>query len=454
MKILFVVPYTPNQIRVRPFQLLRALARRGHQVTLVTTWSSAAERDDLDYLAALGIRVEAQRLAVQRTLWNALTAFRSGLPLQALYAWQPTVARALFSLLRDPDLDVVHVEHLRGAQYGLRAIEWLRASGRLSNRPGVSRPVVIWDSVDCISHLFAQAARDSRSFKGRLMARLELERTRRYEARLVARFDRALVTSEVDRQALVQLTGTPASASVEVLPNGVDLEYFAPTDEPRDSTTLVMTGKMSYHANVTAALHLVHDIMPLVWAQRPDVRVAIVGKDPTRQVRALGAPLNRASPLQRDVSQGPSRPSEMHARVRVVGSVPDIRPYLRQATVAVAPVLYGAGIQNKVLEAMACGIPVVASAQAASALAAQPGRDLVLAPTAEQFADAVLGLLDAPARRRELGRAGRAYVERHHDWEAAAARLEQIYTATIDGTPRQESGLLAPVMAGGNTTGS
>jgi len=108
---------------------------------------------------------------------------------------------------------------------------------------------------------------------------------------------------------------------------------------------------------------------------------------------------------------------------------------MRRATLAVAPVPYGAGVQNKVLEAMACGTPVVVSPQAIAALAVQPGRDLVVADGAEAFARAVLELLDDPARRAQLGRAGRAYVEQHHSWDAITARLESIYRETMEALP-------------------
>jgi glycosyltransferase involved in cell wall biosynthesis len=98
----------------------------------------------------------------------------------------------------------------------------------------------------------------------------------------------------------------------------------------------------------------------------------------------------------------------------------------------VAPVPYSAGIQNKVLEAMACGTPVVASSRAVSALAARPGRDLIVAEGAETFAQAVLDLLHAADRREQVGRAGRAYVEAHHAWPTVAAHLEAIYRAAWD----------------------
>lgn len=430
MKMLFIVPYTPNLIRVRPYQLIRALARRGHRLSLVTVWTSDAERSALEQLAADGVRVVADRLTIRRSLWNCLCALPGRTPLQAAFCWNPAVARRLESALRDPDLEVVHVEHLRGAHYGLRAIQVLGANDRGDRPIGSPRPVVVWDSVDCISHLFAQAARESRSLTWRLMAGLELERTRRYEAWLLNQFDRTLVTSEVDRQALLSLSRH--ARPITVLPNGVDLDYFVPAPGPREPATLVITGKMSYHANVTAVLHLVRDIMPHIWARRPEVRLWVVGKDPAREIRALDRRTHEELVVDGSSAFESVRPSHRGGHVSVIGSVSDIRPYLRRATLAVAPLLYGAGIQNKVLEAMACGIPVVASPQATSALAVRPGYELTVARSPEEFAWTVLSLLDAPDRRMQLAQAGRAYAEAHHGWEVIAAQLEETYRDTVD----------------------
>jgi glycosyltransferase involved in cell wall biosynthesis len=162
---------------------------------------------------------------------------------------------------------------------------------------------------------------------------------------------------------------------------------------------------MSYHANITMTRFLVEEIMPHVWASRPDVKVTIVGKDPAREVMTL--------------AQNPA--------VTVTGTVADIRPYLQRATLAAAPVTYGVGIQNKVLEAMACATPVVATPQVVTALTAVAGRDLLVAQEPVEFARAVLALLQDDTRREAIGRAGRAYVESHHDWAAITVRLEHIY---------------------------
>lgn len=408
LNILYVVPYAPTLIRVRPYNLIRFLQRAGHQVTLATLVEADAERESLAALAGEGVRVMAEPISRRQTLANALRAAPTRVPLQAVYSWQPRLAGVIRAMVREGEraglgFDVVHVEHLRGARYALDVAAWAAGNGR--------RPPVVWDSVDCISHLFEQAARSSRSLFGRLVTRLELGRTRRYEGWLVGQFERVLVTSPVDRQALIDLAaacdGRDHSARVIALSNGVDLEYFTPAAGAREPATIVFTGKMSYHANLTAALYLIEQVMPLVWQQRPDARLVIAGSNPP----------DRLSRLAFD-----------HAgRVEVTGKVPDLRPYLTRATLAVAPLLYGAGVQNKVLEAMACATPVVTTTRAVMGLRPEGLPHCAIADTPQAFADAVTALLADAGRRQRAGEAGRRYVEMYHNWPAIASDLAAVY---------------------------
>lgn len=406
MDVLFLVPYVPNLIRVRPYNLIRHLTEQGHRVSVLTLWTGQAEREDIKKLEQICQQVYAAPLPLSRSLFNSLAALPSRTPLQANYCWQPVLRDRLLELISDKNgkqpFDVVHVEHLRGVKYALHL--------KSQFRPGKQVPI-IWDSVDSISMLFRQAARTSKSFFGRWLTRFELGRTESYEKWLVGQFERVLVTSQLDKNAFLSLQPTGFREScITVLPNGVDLDYFSPDNSvTREPDTLVLSGKMSYHANITMALHLVEKIMPLVWQKRPVVQVYIVGKDPPTEVTTLGN----------------------DPRITVTGTVEDIRPYLRKSTISVTPIMYGAGIQNKVLEAMACATPVVSTPRATSALTIRPGHDLISADEPEAFAEAVLRLLTNPELCREIGESGRRYVETNHRWPSIVEKLVEVYRESI-----------------------
>lgn len=404
MRIVFVVPYVPSLIRVRSYNLILALARRGHAVTVYTQWGDEVERADAGRLESMGVEVCAVQATRSRSLRNAARALPTHTPLQSVYSWTPKLEELLDQGLATSPPDVVHVEHLRGARYALH----------LKSQP---RPFpVVWDSVDCISYLFEQAAAYSRSVRWRLLTGLELDRTRRLEALMRDRMDRTLVTSEIDRRAIEALAAQDGMAArahlpVAVVPNGVDLNYFTPGAETREPDALVFSGKMSYHANVTAALYLLSDIMPGVWQKRPGAHLWIVGRDPTSALKTAA--------------------ERYPGQVTVTGGVPDIRPYLQRATVSVAPIVYGAGIQLKLLEAMASGTPVVAARRATVALPVVDGDQVALFDDAAQAAERIAALLSQPEAAARMGAAGRRYVEQHHDWDAIAGRLEEIYGESI-----------------------
>ena len=412
-----MVPYAPTRIRTRPLHLIRALRAQGHDVTVATLWVDALERDALDELARDVNGLVAEHMPIARSLWNCLRTLPGSDPLQAHFSWSPRLAARLQQLVDTSRFDVVHVEHLRGVRYGLMLNRMLATR--------VGRPALVWDSVDCISHLFRRTSTESQMPRARLAARLELGRTERFEGSATTAFDRVLVTSDADRHELLQLTraatSSPREPCVDVVPNGVDLDYFSPTDGPREPMTLVVTGKMSYHANATAAVWFVRQVMPAVWAVHPSARVWIVGKDPGREVQKLGQ--SWGGSLRQEHANGRA----VKGDVLVTGTVPDVRPFLRRAALAIAPIQYGVGIQNKVLEAMACGTPVVATAEAVAGLRARPGTEVAAASSPTELAIRIIDLLNDPARRADLGRAGRRFIERDHDWRRICARLTDIY---------------------------
>ena len=400
MRIAYIVPYVPNLIRTRPYNLINQLTSLGHEVTVFTLGAGQQDLIDAQALKAHGRVVHYYAQPVWRSLLNSAAAIPSRKPLQSVYSWQREMALQIVQRVSQNQFDIVHVEHLRGSRFG----SFLKS--RFPSLP------VVWDSVDCISHLFQQAANHSRSFFGKFMTRFELSRTRRAEGDLACRFDHVLVTAPSDRNALLGLVPLRKSPSeISVLPNGVDLEYFHPNTEfQREAETIVFSGKMSYHANISMAKYLVEGIMPRVWKVRPAARLYIVGKDPTPAIRQL--------------SQNPL--------ITVTGTVDDIRPFLWRATVSVVPLLYGVGIQNKILEAMATGTPVVTTCRALSALQAQPGKDLFVSDDPDGFSQAVLQLIANRDLQQKTGDAGVTYVRTFHSWDSIASQLVKIYQQIID----------------------
>jgi len=402
MKILAIVPYVPDLVRVRPYQFLRHLVLAGHEVRLLTVGTLVVDGEAVEDLRHEGIQVELFNLPKSASYANCLLALPTATPLQAVYCWQPELARRAAELWKTGRFDVIHIEHLRGARYGLDLLrKW-----------SAFRPAILWDSVDNISHLFRQAVRQDTSALRRFLRSQELRRTQRFERSLLERFNPVVVTSPVDRQAFLEMAeGNDFSSRVRVIPNGVDLDYFFPGSfQDRQPNTIVVSGKMSYHANVRMVKFLAEQVMPRVWGEIPDAKLWVVGKDPPEELRALGH----------------------DRRVTITGTVPDLRTYLQQAAVAVASITYGAGIQNKVLEALACGTPMVAARMAVSALNITEGEDLLVGNGAPDIAAKLVSLLKDAALRERVGAAGRAFVQREHSWQAMIGLLEGAYHAAID----------------------
>jgi polysaccharide biosynthesis protein PslH len=389
VRILFIAPYVPSPIRIRPFQLIRHLSLR-HSVTALVAVPRGEEREvlALQQHCEQVVSVPLRRNQAARSC--AIGALR-GDPLQSAYCRSPELSGRLSSVLAEGRFDVVHVEHLRAAHL-------------LFEIPR-GQPVV-YDAVDCIALLLERTLRSSHSWKQRVIASIELSRTRKYETRVLRRSHSVIVTSDDDARAL---STTAPHAPITVVPNGVDLDYFRPSCEAVEPATLVVSGKMSYHANVTAVLHLVRRILPLVRLRHPAVRLRIVGSNPPSAIQDL----------------------EQDHRIEVTGHVADVRPAIGSAAVAVCPVTVKVGIQNKILEAMALGVPVVSTQAGAVGLQARPGHDLLVGRDDAEVASLICDLLDNPTLRTDISAAGRRYVEANHRWEDVCSELERVYERAI-----------------------
>ena len=188
------------------------------------------------------------------------------------------------------------------------------------------------------------------------------------------------------------------------MPNGVDFAAFYPTSQPAEPDSLLFTGHMRVFHNIDAATFLTREILPLVRRQVPDCSLTLAGADPGPEVQALAG----------------------EPGVTVAGFVPDLNDALNKAAVFVAPLRFAAGVQNKALEAMAAGRPVVTTSLVNQGLGAQPGRDLLIVDDAGTIANQIVALLRDAGMRERIGQAGRQFVRSRFSWDVVAQRVRAI----------------------------
>jgi glycosyltransferase involved in cell wall biosynthesis len=258
-------------------------------------------------------------------------------------------------------------------------------------------------------HLHREAeARLSTGARRRLLL-ADATRLRRFEAAAYRRFGHVVAVSDADRRAMQALDPT---LRVTVIPNGVDVEAFGPDpSQSRDPDRILFTGVMSYAPNVTAAEFLARKVLPAVRRSVPSARLAIVGRAPAPRVRALAA------------VDG----------VEVIGEVPSVRPWLSSSRAYACPMLTGTGIKNKLLEALANGLPCVVTPLALQGMMAEPGRHLLVGSDERELAGHLAHLLTDDDAARRLGDDGRAYVASNHSWEAVGRSFGLLYAAVVKG---------------------
>jgi glycosyltransferase involved in cell wall biosynthesis len=322
-------------------------------------------------------------------------------PDMALRLASDEYAHKLARCLAREAFDVVHVEGIEMAPY----IDTVRRAG--------TRPLIVFDDHNC-EYLLQKRAfftdlRIPARWPGAAYSFVQWLRLRRYEAQACRRADRVVAVSEADAAALHRLV---SGVQVTVAPNGIDTRAYRPeipNPKPQgQSCELVFTGTMDFRPNVDAVLWFAQEVLPRVRAQVPDVRFLAVGQRPHRRLDVL-----RGDPA-----------------VTMTGFVEDTRPYITDAAVYVVPLRMGGGTRFKILEAMAMGKPVVSTRLGAEGFPVTHGQELLLADEPEEFAAAVVLLLNSLESREALGRAGRAFVEEGYDWRAIVPLVEEVYESS------------------------
>ncbi|MBI3891883.1 MAG: glycosyltransferase [Candidatus Wallbacteria bacterium] len=398
MNILVVAPCFPSPVAVistlRTGRLLRYLARR-HSVTLVAPPSEEHHGRYAEELQRLGIEVEPVLPMPARSLWRtAMRLTRLDRPNVVSYFLEGSLGTALASAMAHRKFDVVQLEHAY-------LMPLLDLTGQA--------PVAI-RMPDSLSLSYeVEAMTEGRPLR-RLRWRAESLRARESERRWLPRAASVVVVGPADEVHLRRLV---PEARLERVPLGVDPDYYSPSREEPEPGCLVFHGTMSYGPNHDAMVHFLRELFPVIRARRPTVRLVIAGRSPRPELEVL---------------------ARQYPSVTLTGSVADLRPEVAAGRIHIDPIRFGSGMKNKILEAMSLERAVVATPEAMSGLdELVAGREYLLARSNSEFVEAVVQLVDEPARARALGRAARLRVMDGYSDDACARRFEALYARLAGG---------------------
>lgn len=394
MRILIINDGSPYPIvsseAVRIYNLILRLARE-HEVWLATLAYSSKEAEGARCMKKICEGVEVAVYRQRHPLAHLPALMRNaivGIPTELIFHQSKELAYKINLLTSSIDFDVIQIEHSYMAPY-LNALP----SDASCKRILVFRNVV-FDQYDRIFRV------DWRPIK-KLRALIFSAMMRRWEPTYAQCFDRCIALSNADRSLLLEAN---PNLKIDIVPNGTDTQFHQPLALPKNLSSLLFVGSMSYTANVDAVIYFCQDILPLIREKVNHVDVWIVGKDPLPEVKRLNG-----------------------NGIRVTGRVEDVVPYYQQSTISVVPLRAGSGTRLKILEAMALGRPVVSTSLGCEGLDVEDGKHLLIADTPEQFAESTARLLNDQDLYQQVRSNARELVENYYDWDVIARKLVDIY---------------------------
>jgi len=386
LKLLFLanrIPYPPYRgDKLKIYNLAKRL-RHSHELILLTFVET---EEDYQYKAELEKVFKEVHLVYQpkwRSALNCLAAVWDKTPLQVLYFRSAAMQQKLKAVLAQHTFDAVHVQHLRMSPY-------------LADMSDIPR---ILDLPDAFSLYWERRKKMQANPLKKIFENIEQARVLKYERTMPAHYDMSLVCSQEDLEYLQRKQGI---SNIHLLPNGVDLDTFtAQNHDYSHNHTLLFTGNMDYAPNVDAVVYFVQEVLPQIREKIPQVKFIIAGQRPVKKVADLASD-----------------------HVSVTGFIKDLATVYNSASVVVAPLRFGAGTQNKVLEAMAMGVPVVCSNIGFKGLGITSGEGAIMQTDPKAFAASVVELLSSEALRKEVGVKGMQVIKNRFGWDAIAKQLE------------------------------
>jgi glycosyltransferase involved in cell wall biosynthesis len=391
MKLLFVanrIPYPPYRgDKLKIYHLGKCLSANNevHLVAFLENKKDITYKAELEKIFA---SVTLIALPKWKSYWNVICSLFSNLPLQVAYFKSNKMTAAIQQLLTLENFDAVHIQHIRMAPYGLAI--------NVKNK--------ILDLPDAYSLYWDRRFKNATNFIEKFINKVERNRLWNYEHKVLQQFPKVLVCSSEDARYLE--LEHPLS-SVSILPNGVDIEAFNGVQHDYDNNSVMLfTGNMDYAPNIDAVNYFVAEILPIIQVQFPTIKFIIAGQRPVKSVLALA-----------------------NDHVVVTGFVKDFPSVYRSASIVVAPLRFGAGTQNKVLEAMSMGVPVVCTHVGFQGLGVACGDGVYMEINKDAFANRIIALLGSSEIRKTVGKKGMQVVQTKFDWNKVAQQLNDYLTS-------------------------
>jgi polysaccharide biosynthesis protein PslH len=383
LKILILlsrVPYpTEKGDKLRAFNHLRYLSENNN-IVLCALNNKHLHPEALDKIKPYCSSIHIIKLCWWETLTGLIWALFTGKPFQVGYFFSFKAKRMVIKLVKETAPDHIFCQLVRTAEYARK----------------LKTPKTL-DYQDVLSTGYKRRANQSGFFSGQFFM-LEHMRLLRYEKAVFGDFDGKVIISKPDRDLIPH----QQRIDIEVIPNGVDFDYFQPMKLPKQFD-IVFTGNMNYPPNVDAACFLVKEILPAVRKSHPGIKILLAGANPHSRVLGLKS-----------------------EQVCVTGWVPDLRESYASARIFIAPMQIGTGLQNKLLEAMAMGLPCITSPLANNALGAEEDREILLGNTPDEYASQINHLLSDTEFAGKIAMQGRSFILRTFDWKETTLRLQMV----------------------------
>ncbi|MBN1540587.1 glycosyltransferase [candidate division KSB1 bacterium] len=404
MNILFVSPENPwppdHGHHIRTYNVIKWLAKNHtlHLVAFAKHPNPQAEQE----MRAFCHTVETLVLPEGKWRWRFFAGLFinlfSPLPFTVQKFVSSTARLRLQALIRLYAIDIVHVDMLHLATY----------------RPCFDDLPTVLVHHNIESLLMQRKMRLYTNPLIRFYLYLQYRKLSRFESRVCSAFDLCTAVSDYDREGLQQKS---PRASIRVIPNGVDSDYFR-SQNPPEAKRLAWVGGMRDYENASAVDYFLRQIWPKIEAAVPETRAVFVGRRPTALLQSL---------------------AQKNSRITCTDYVADVRPFMEKAAIFIAPLKSGGGTKVKVLNAMSMARAVVTTSIGAEGILAMPGKEIVIADHPEDFAEQVIRLLQNPQQAKAIGKAARQRIQETYDWSIVAAEMERLYGALVEKIKNHQS---------------